>query len=189
VAELHVITHEWFAVQVTAGRERLSARHLQVRGYDVFLPCYYEHRRWSDRIKKVETPLFVGYVFCLIGGDIVGKLVTTPGVIRIVGDGQRPLAVPREEIDSIRRVVDAQLRAEPWEFLQVGQRVRVGLGPLRGTEGIVIRVQNRNRLIISVAVLQRSVAVEMDPSWVCVRPEFIRASRLAESNRLCTLPH
>jgi transcription termination/antitermination protein NusG len=175
VHDLNAINNEWFAVQVVAGREHVSARHLVVRGYHVFLPCYYEHRRWSDRIKKVEMPLFSGYVFCLMDGDVAGKLITTPGVIRVVGDGRRPLAVAREEIESIRRVVQAGFQAEPWEALQEGRRVRVGRGPLRGAEGVVLRVKNRHRLIIAVSVLQRSVAVEIDPEWVSIPPEDLHA--------------
>ena len=170
--------HEWFAAHVWSGREHLCAQHLQMRGYTVFLPCYSEHRRWSDRVKKIYKPLFAGYVFCLIDGDVVGKLVTTPGVIRIVSDGRRPVPVPRDEIDAIRRVVEAGLGAEPLEFLQAGERVRVGIGPLQGTEGIVLRMNNRHRLVISVSILQRSVAVEIDPTWVSIPPEgLMRAAR------------
>ena len=171
--------HEWFAVQVRSGREHLCARHLQMRGYNVFLPCYYEHRRWSDRVKKIETALFPGYVFSLSDGDVVGRLVTAPGVIRIVSDGHRPVSVPPDEIDAIRRVVDAGLGAEPLEYLQAGERVRIDIGPLQGTEGIVIRMNNRHRLVLSVSMLQRSVAVEIDPAWVSIPPE--RLLRMAGS--------
>jgi transcription antitermination factor NusG len=163
-------TREWFAVQAHAGRERFCAHHLQTRGYTVFLPCYAEHRQWSDRVKRVERPLFDGYVFCLIGDHVLGRIVTTPGVVRIVGDGRKPLSVDRAEIEAIKRVVEAGVSAEPWQYLQAGDRVRVDMGPLRGTEGIVVRMKNRHRLIISLSVLQRSVAVEIDPAWVCRAP-------------------
>lgn len=180
VADLNAAGHEWFAVQVRTGREHLCARHLHVRGYHVFLPCYYEHRHWSDRIKKVVTPLFAGYVFCHIDGQVAGTLVATPGVIRVVSDGQRPLIVARDEIDSIRRVVDAGLSAEPWHYLQAGQRVRIARGPLHGTEGIVLRVNNRHRLVLSVSILQRSVAVELDPTWVSIPPqELLRVATVS----------
>jgi len=170
--------HEWFAAHVRSGREHLCVRHLEMRGYKVFLPCYYEHRRWSDSIKRIYKPLFAGYVFCLIDGEVLGKLVTTPGVIRIVGDGRRPIPVPGDEIDAIRRVVEAGLGAEPTAFLQAGERVRVGIGPLQGAEGIVLRMNNRHRLVISVSILQRSVAVEIDPAWVSIPPEgLMRAAR------------
>lgn len=161
---------EWYAAQVWAGREHLSAKHLAVRGYTVFLPRYREYRRWSDRVKVHERALFAGYVFCCVSGNVVAKLVTTPGVLRIVGDGERPLPVPAGEIDALQRVVDAGLEAEPWEFLRVGQRVRIQAGPLRGTEGIFLRANDAHRLVLSISLLQRSVAVEIPPSWVDLTP-------------------
>src|SRR5947209_10782833 len=165
-----VAAGEWFAAQVWAGREHVCARHLLVRGYDVFLPCYQEHRRWSDRVKKIERALFTGYVFCRTTGHVLERLLTTPGVIRIAGDGRRPLPIADEEIDAIRRAVESGLTLEPSDFLDVGQRVRVEAGPLRDTEGIVVRVMNQHRLIISVSLLRRSVAVELDPASVSALP-------------------
>jgi transcription antitermination factor NusG len=159
-------TPQWFAAQVWAGRERLCERHLSVRGYEVFLPCYRERRRWSDRLKTMERALFPGYVFCRLSDEAVGKIVTTPGLIRIVGDGRVPAPVAPEEIHALQRVVAMRFAAEPWEYLQAGQRVRIVDGPLRDCEGTVIRANDRHRLIISITLLQRSVAVEVDPSWV-----------------------
>ena len=160
------LASEWFAVQVRAGREHHSASHLLQRGYEVFLPCYRQYRRWSDRVKSIERALFDGYLFCRLHQDIVGKIVTASGVIRIVGDGHRPLPIPAADIEALQRIVETQLDAEPWTYLQVGQRVRIEMGPLRGVEGIVLRAKNRHRLVVSVAVLQRSVSVELDPEWI-----------------------
>jgi transcription antitermination factor NusG len=157
---------EWFAAQVWAGKEFFCARQLHSRGYEVFLPCYPESRRWSDRVKKIERPLFSGYVFCRMHGDVVGKVLTASGVIRIVNDGRRPLAIPADEIAVIRRAIDVGLAVEPWPFLQVGQRVRVCAGPLRDVEGIVLRANNRHKLVISIPLLQRSVAVEIEVEHV-----------------------
>jgi len=151
---------------VWAGREREGATHLQARGYEVFLPCYQERRRWSDRVKTVQRALFTGYVFARVRGDVVAGIVTTPFVVRIVGNGDGPLPVPTVEIDALRTVVETRLAAEPWPFLQAGQRVRVETGPLRNVEGIVLAAKNSHRLIVSISLLQRSVAVEMEPSWV-----------------------
>jgi transcription antitermination factor NusG len=159
---------EWFAVQVCAGREEFSATHLRHRGYEVFLPCYLEHRRWSDRIKKIHKALFTGYVFCRLSRGVTGKVVTTPGVVRVVGGAEGPIPVPDEEIDVIRRVVDTRLMVEPWPFLEAGRRVRVEVGPLRGTDGVVLMLKNRHRLVVSIPMLQRSVAVEIDPAWVSI---------------------
>jgi transcription antitermination factor NusG len=160
------LSGQWFAAQVWSGREHLATNHLRSRGYEIFCPRYYEYRRWSDRVKRIERPLFVGYVFCRLDGDALGKVVTAPHVIRIIGDEQGPLSIPTPEIDAIRRVVDADLEAEPWPFPHVGERVWIAVGPLTGTEGVVLRTKGHNRLILSIALLQRSVAVEVDAEWV-----------------------
>lgn len=166
----------WFAAQVWAGREQLCATHLRVRGYEVFLPCYCELRRWSDRVKKVERALFPGYIFCRLWGDALAKVVATPGLIRIVGDGERPLRIPIDEIETIQRIVTTGVTARPWAFPQAGQRVRIERGPLRDVEGFVVRTTHGNRLIVSIALLQRSVAVEIDAECVSVPPAALPES-------------
>jgi transcription antitermination factor NusG len=163
----------WFAAQVWAGREHISAKHLRMRGYDVFFPTYQERRYWSDRVKTITRALFTGYLFCRLEGTSVAKIVTTPGVIRLVGDRTRPLPVATAEITAVRRIVDAGVTAEPWEFIHEGQRVRIAGGPLRDAEGIIVRTKNRHRLVVSVSVLQRSVAVEIDARWVTVPPSAL----------------
>lgn len=160
---------EWFATQVRVGREHSCARHLRVRGYEVFLPCFLQNRRWSDRVKKIDRALFAGYVFCRVSSEMVAKIVTTPGVVRIVGDGRRAVPVPADEIAAVQRIVDAGLAVEPWPFLQTGQCVRIGVGPLRGTEGVVVGSRNSQRVVVSISLLRRSVAVEVDAEWVRVQ--------------------
>jgi transcription antitermination factor NusG len=157
---------QWFAVQVWSGREHLCAKYLLLKGYEVFLPCLRERRRWSDRIKVVDRPLFAGYVFCRIDNNIGGKIVTAPGVIRIVGDEHGPSPIPAHEIDAIRRIVEMRLSAEPWPVSLVGQKVRIELGPLRGITGTVLVVKNRRRLVVSVGLLPQALAVEIDSEWV-----------------------
>lgn len=159
---------EWFATQVRVGREHVCARHLHARGYEVFLPCHTEYRRWSDRVKEAVHPLFAGYVFCRASFHVVGKIVTTPGVVRIVGDGTRALPVSAEEIDAIQRIVTAGIRPEPWPYLRTGQHVRIDVGPLRGTEGIFVASRQGGRVVVSISLLCRSVAVEVDARWVHV---------------------
>lgn len=167
---------QWFAVHVWTGREGLAAKHLLLRGYEVFLPCYREHRQWSDRVKTVDRPLFAGYVFCRLQSDVVANIVTTPGVIRLVGDRQGPAPIPTNEIEDIQRIVETRLLVEPWPFLRAGQRVRIEVGPLRGTEGVVLNVKNRRRLVVSIPLLQRSVAVELDPEWISIPHNLLMSS-------------
>lgn len=157
---------EWFAVQVWTGREHISAEHLRIRGYDVFLPCHAERRRWSDRIKVVHRALFTGYVFCRIRMETREKVVTAPGVLRIVGDGRGPLPVSTDEISAIRRIVDSGVAAEPCPFPQVGQEIQIQSGPFKGLVGTIQIVRNRHRLVVSVSLLRRSIAVEIDSDWI-----------------------
>jgi transcription termination/antitermination protein NusG len=168
--------NHWFAVQVWSGREQRCAAQLRLRGYEVFLPTCCEHRRWSDRVKKIERAVFAGYVFCRLNGDAAGKLVTTPGIIRIVGDGRGPLPIPTHEIETIQRIVTTGLAATPWPYVQVGQRVRIDIGPLRDIEGLVLRTSQGQRLLVSITLLQRSVAVEIDADWVSIPPEALFGS-------------
>jgi transcription termination/antitermination protein NusG len=161
-------TRHWWAVQVRAGREQLAARHLRLRGYEIFVPCYLAHRRWSDRIKKVERPLFAGYLFCAVPQAKVGKVVTTPSVIRVLGDSRGPLPIPHAEIDAVRRITETRLAVSPWPFVQIGQKVRVEVGPLRDMEGIVLATKSGRRLIVSIPLLNRSAAVELNADWISV---------------------
>jgi transcription antitermination factor NusG len=174
-------THRWFAVQVRAGREHVSAEHLRLRGYEVFLPCYRERRRWSDRTKLIVRALFAGYVFCRIVECVEARIVTAPGVIRILGDGSGPVPVPEHEIESIKRVIETQLSVEPWPMPQAGQKVRFETGPLRGLEGIVLMAKDRNRLIVSVSLLRRAVAVQIDSRWISWAPLAPRITAIPES--------
>lgn len=164
------VIDQWFAVQVWSGREQSCASHLRVRGYDVFLPCYQQRRCWSDRIRTVDRPLFAGYVFCKTSAHAIGKAISAPGVIRLVGDGQQPLPIPMEEIAALQQIVSADVAAEPWPFVQEGERVRIDVGPLAGVDGIVTQLKTRNRLIVSVTLLQRSIAVEVEGSWLSIPP-------------------
>ena len=153
---------EWFAVQVWSRREHISAKHLRLRGYEVFLPCYHEPRRWSDRVKMVHCALFSGYLFCRIAVGVAGGVITAPGVICIVGDGSGPSSIPTHEIEAIQRIVNTDYKTEPFPIPSIGQNVLIQSGPLRGIEGLLLRVKNQQRLVVSISLLQRAVAVEID---------------------------
>lgn len=176
---MDILLNDWFAVQVRCGREAFSAEHLRVRRYEVFLPSYLEHRRSSDRVRKVSRALFEGYLFCRIAAGVTGSIVTTPGVIRLVGDSHGPLSIPLAEIEALQRMAEERFSARPWPFLQTGQPVCIQVGPLRGTEGVVVTLKNRQRLVVSVALLQRSVAVELPPDWVRILPAVSKTARPA----------
>lgn len=157
---------QWFALRVRSNFERVSSQHLRQRGYEEFLPCYRAERQWSDRIKQVESVLFPGYVFCRLNPTDRLHVLTTPGVIGLVGFGKVPVPITDSEIQSIRTMVESELRITPWPFLQAGQRVLIERGPLAGVEGILTEFRRRFRIVVSVSLLQRSVAAELDEGWV-----------------------
>lgn len=128
---------------------------------------YRSRRRWSDRFKQLDLPLFPGYLFCRFDyPDRVGPVLTTPGVIGIVSAGKTPIPVAEEEIEAVKRIVHSGLAAQPWPFLRVGSNVYIERGSLTGLEGFVISANKVHRLVVSVTLLQRSVAVEIDRDWV-----------------------
>jgi transcription antitermination factor NusG len=131
-----------------------------------FVPTYRSRRMWADRVKTLDLPLFPGYVFCRIRLDERNVVVTTEGVVNIVGAGRQPIAVSDTEIEAIRTVVQSGAHAEPCQYLKTGQIVRINYGSLAGIEGVLTKVKNSLRLVISVNLLERSVAVEIDAAWV-----------------------
>jgi len=156
----------WYVLRVRSRFEHTVAAHLHGRGYEWFLPLYTCRRRWSDRYKETDLPLFPGYVFCQLNPSNRLPVLSIPGVVHIVGVGHVPLPVNEAEIVAIQTAVRSGLVRQPWPFLQIGHKVRVEYGPLCGIEGILLRFGGRHRLVLSVILLQRSVAVEVDESWV-----------------------
>jgi transcription antitermination factor NusG len=156
----------WFALLVKARHEKLVGQLLLERGQEPFVPLWRSRRRWSDRIKEVELPLFPCYAFCRFDPQLRQPVLSTPGVLRVVGFGDRPVPVDDAEIESLRAISKARLSYEPWPFVRVGQRVRIEAGCLRGAEGRLVSVKGRDRLVVSVTLLQRSCAVDIDQSWV-----------------------
>lgn len=156
----------WYALHVRPRAERVVSQFLEEKGYEPFLPVYASHRRWSDRVKVVHQPLFPTYLFCRVTGDSIGRIVGTPGVIRLVGAAGTPIQIDDAEIDALKLVVASSLTVEPWPFLSVGQKVTITTGPLAGIEGLLVRFASRERLVVSVSLLQRSVAIVVESSWV-----------------------
>jgi transcription antitermination factor NusG len=156
----------WFALQVRTRQEASVAQQLNGQGYERFLPLYKVRKRWSDRIKEVNAPLFPGYLFCRFNPQDRLPILKTPGVIQVVGFNNGPAAVDEAEIRSIQTLVTAGVPHQPWPFLAAGDRVRIESGPLLGLEGILIDVKRSHRLVLSVTLLQRSVAVEIDSALI-----------------------
>jgi transcription antitermination factor NusG len=177
----------WFALQVRSRREGPIATQLQGQGYECFLPLYKSTRRWSDRLKEIEQPLFPGYLFCRFDLHNRGPLLMTAGVQQIVGIGRTPMPVEDSEIDSIRQALASGLPSSPWPYLELGQRVRVNHGSLTNLEGILINFKGSNRVVLSVNLLQRSVAMEIDLAWVTPLAEAKKAQARVLGDRPATV--
>jgi transcription antitermination factor NusG len=163
---LDSIPYPWFALRVKSRSEKVVATIARHKGFDEFLPLYQSRRRWSDRFKSVELPLFPGYVFCRLNPEFRLPLLTIPGVLSFVGIGRVPAPIENAEIAAIQTAIGSGLLAEPYPFLAVGQRVRLAEGPLAGVEGFLVEVRKQQRIAVSVSLLKRSVAVEIDRHWV-----------------------
>jgi len=166
----------WYAIHVRSRHEKLASTILTQKGCEVFLPSFESRRRWSDRFVTVTMPLFPGYFFCKLDPAVRMPVTTTPGVVGIVGDRTGPCPVDPAELDAVRLLVESGLAAEPLPFLVAGQRVLVERGPLTGLEGVIMTVKNQCRLVVSVTLLNRSVATEIDRDWVRHSPRTSQTS-------------
>lgn len=162
------ITHglRWYAIQVRHQHERQTERVLAGQGWETLVPSYRSQRQWSDRVKEIELPLFAGYVFCRFSLKDRVHVEDTPGVAQIVKFNGLAAPLEDREVEEIRTMVASKARLSPWPYLRAGDRVRVERGPLRGLEGTLLRGSGEARLVVSVELLQRSIAAEVDPEMV-----------------------
>jgi transcriptional antiterminator NusG len=158
----------WYALSVKHQHEQAVRSALAFKGFDALAPTYRARRRWSDRVKEVDLPLFSGYVFCRFALVERVRVTDAPGVARVVEFGGAPAEISEAEIAAIRAVMTSKLPVHPWPHLKLGDRVRVEHGPLRGIEGTLLReaVRDRWQLVIGVEMLQRSLAVELEAEMV-----------------------
>jgi transcription antitermination factor NusG len=152
----------WHALFTRYQHEKSVAFALSNKRHEVYLPLYRSVRRWQDRDKQLLFPLFPCYVFIRAGMDRQLQILTTPGVIHIVGWGGNPAIVPQTQLDGVRQIIESCLTVETHPYLQSGDRVRVKTGPLMGLEGILTRKKGLARLVVSMEMLGRAAAVEVD---------------------------
>jgi transcription antitermination factor NusG len=161
----------WYAAYTSANHEKRVAQQLGVREVEHFLPVYASVRRWKDRRVTLNLPLFPGYVFVRLSLRDRLRVLQAPGVVRLVGFNGMPTALPEEEIKALKAGLADGVHAKPHPYLTVGRRVRVKSGSLAGMKGILTRRKNGTRFVISVELIMRSVAIEVDalelePEWV-----------------------
>jgi transcriptional antiterminator NusG len=152
----------WYATHTRSRHEKSVAKQLQLRGVEAYLPLYTATHRWNGRRAQVELPLFSGYVFVHIPVVERMRVLEIPGVAEVVSFRGTPAPLDDKEIEGIRQCLSQRLTAEPWEYLRVGDRVRVLAGPLEGLEGTILRQNGRTRFIVSVDLIMRSIAINVE---------------------------
>lgn len=164
-------TEFWYAIKVVPQHEKKVALLLEQRGFRQFLPTHKVRRKWSDRVKLIDLPLFPGYVFCRTPNSALGMVRGIPSIYRVVSFGGKPYPVPEEEITALQRVVRSQRDVCSYPYLTVGKQVRVNEGPLTGLLGFIVQIKNRVRLVISVDLICKSVSVDVHASEVSILSE------------------
>lgn len=154
----------WYAIQVKTRQEVQVSEALRAKGYETFVPLYQVKKKWSDRNKICEVPLFPSYTFCRFDPQIKFSIISTPGVTRIVGFGTKPVPVEDSEIESLKIVSGSGVLCLPHPFFNAGQEVEVIEGPLAGVKGVVLSIGRRSRIVISVQLVHSSAVVEVDQS-------------------------
>jgi transcription antitermination factor NusG len=154
----------WYALQTRVNRERVVEQRLQERGVCTFLPVVSEVRKWSDRKKVIQFPLFRNYLFARLAPTKVDRLrvLCVDGVFSFVGPRGEGTPIPDSQIEAVRALVDGRLPWSSYPFLKIGQRVRIKSGALDGVEGILVSRSGESTLVVSVDALQRSMAVRID---------------------------
>jgi transcription antitermination factor NusG len=164
------LENRWFALQVQGNREKAVGYLLGLKGYERLVPLYQVSSRWSDRVKTLEKPLFPGYVFCRYDPTIGSDVVTTPGVMRVLGARGHALPVSDAEIAAIQATSRSGITVEPYAYpaadFSIRERVSITSGPFSGLEGIVVRTKSSQRLVVSIETIRRSFITELDAAWL-----------------------
>jgi transcription antitermination factor NusG len=154
----------WYALYTCPRHEKSVAHQIEQRSIACFLPVYRSMRRWKDRRKEIELALFPGYVFVHLALRDRIRVLQLPSAVRLVSFNGHPAVLPDAEIDGLRQRVSRGACVEPHPYLRVGRRVRVCGGPMQGLEGIIVRRKDRCRVVFSLDLIMRSMAVEVDES-------------------------
>ena len=157
----------WHVLHVLSNHEKRVSQHLQVRSVEHYLPLYSERVKWTDRTVVAERPLFSGYVFARIGPQSRISVISTPGVLRLLGDDDCNL-VSDEELAKIRLGLASGLPLRPHPSIAVGTRVQVRDGVFAGVEGVVTELRKQCRVIITLAATRQCFSLEVGIDEVAV---------------------
>ena len=157
----------WYAIYIRSRHEKNVHSALLNKDIESFLPLKTVIRQWSDRKKKVEVPLFRGYVFIQI--DIRKdkfNILNTDGVVKFISLGKNPSRIPDEQIHWVHMMVEKSDTVQNEKEIPVGQKVRVTVGPFKGVEGVAMRAGNQSRLVIVIESIMNAVSVEISPNYL-----------------------
>lgn len=156
----------WYAVKTRARHEKRVVQMLVERGLDCFAPLARQRHRWSDRVQLVEVPLFPTYVFVHIDLADRATVLTTRGVVGILGTGAQPSPIPDAEIDAVFQLLLQDAPLEPHPYVATGERVRIRWGPFAGIEGTIVRAEGKTKVIISIDLIRQAAALTIDAANV-----------------------
>jgi transcription antitermination factor NusG len=156
----------WYALYTCSRHEKCVAQQLEQRSIACFLPVYRSVRRWKDRRKELELALFPSYLFVRLALKDRLRVLQLPSAVHLVGFNGRPAVLPDAEIESLRERLGRGAQLEPHPYLNVGRRIRVRAGAMQGLEGIIVRRKDRWRVVFSLDLIMRSIAVEVDENDV-----------------------
>jgi transcription antitermination factor NusG len=152
----------WYALRTRSRHEKRVREQLEARGIEPFLPLVDRWRQWKDRRKRVAFPLFPGYCFARFPLSQRATVLTTQGVVQILGNQDGPVPVPEAEVEAVRRLVESTLPYDPHPYLTEGMQVEVIRGPLAGVRGLLLRKGARARMVIGVSLIHQGASVELD---------------------------
>jgi transcription antitermination factor NusG len=178
----------WYAGYTASRHEKRVAEHFAQRGVEHFLPLYETIHRWNNGRHRVQLPLFPGYIFVRIALLDRLRVIEVPGFVRLVGFNGLPYPLPEADINRMKEALNKGVLAEPYPYLTAGTRVEIRNGPMQGMTGILLRRQNKCRVVISVDLIMRSMAVQVEAGDVVpVRGSTLRAMQDAAGRKTTAL--
>lgn len=163
---MKIAKKKWIALYTKAQHEKVVCQKLEKNGFEVYLPLIKLKRAWKDRKKWIEQPLFRSYIFVKIELKNSVLLLNTPGIVKIVKFGNKILPVQNDDIKSLKLLLEGNFDVQPIDYLLHGDQVIVKNGPLQGLKGEIIKLQNKNRLIIRIDSIQNSVSVQIEKQFL-----------------------
>ena len=180
----------WYAAYTCANHEKRVAQQLARRSVEFFLPLYESLRRWKDRRVRLQLPLFPSYVFVRITQRDRLRVLEIPSMVRLVGFNGLPTALPDDEMEAMRGALTRKLNAEPHPYLEVGRPARITSGPFAGLEGVLLRKKGRFRVVLSIELIKRSIAVDVDSADLLLlpRPSTSASVSTSQQSQACFAP-